>query len=204
VWRIAGHVGSELGLEATRQRLDEALGGGWWRPQVADGVTTEAVAAIATSFCQQLSRESGMQLVSVPVRRAPTQQPLYHLVFGTRSPYGLWVFGDSVAQATQAWWDTIEEQQSQLSLFPASQTQHPSLETVNRQAIPEIAHNLAAILQDHASYRVVNHTRRVFGSYYGQVRETVVRDAIKLLHRQGGTSSTGVGGKVRDLVVTRR
>lgn len=91
----------------------------------------------------------------------------------------------------------------QLVLLPASQTQHPSLETVKQKAVPEIAGNLAAILQDHASFRVVDHTRRVFGSYYGQVRETVVREAIKLLHRQGGTSSTGVGGKVRELVVAR-
>jgi three-Cys-motif partner protein len=206
VRRIGGHVGSQLGSEASQRRLDQALGGPWWRAEVASGVTTEAVAVIASTFCQQLSRNSGMELVSVPVRREPTHQPLYHLVFGTRSPYGLWVFGDSVAQATQAWWDTIEQQetqQTQLTLFPASQTQHPSLDTVKRQAIPTIAHNLEAILQDHASFRVVDHTRRVFGSYYGQVRETVVRDAIKLLYQQRRTSSTGVGGKGRDLVVAR-
>jgi three-Cys-motif partner protein len=206
VRRIGGHAGSARGLEATQRRLDEAVGGSWWRALVSDGVTPEAVAAISTTFCQQLSRDSGMELVSVPVRRAPTRQPLYHLVFGTRRQHGLWVFGDSVAQATQAWWDTIEEQESQqaqLTLFPASQTQHPSLDTVKRQAIPEIARNLEAILQDHASFRVVDYTRQVFGSYYGQVRETVVRDAIKLLHGQERTSSTGVGGKVRDLVVAR-
>jgi three-Cys-motif partner protein len=206
VRRIGGHAASELGSEASRRRLDDVLGGSWWQPLAANGVTTEAVAAISTTFCDRLADDSGMELVSVPVRRAPNRKPLYHLVFGTRSPYGLWVFGDSVAQATQAWWDTIEEQESQqnqLTLFPASQTQHPSLELVKRQAIPEIASNLAAILRERASFRVVDHTRRVFGTYYGQVRETVVREAIKLLRGQGRTSSRGVGGKVRDLVVAR-
>jgi three-Cys-motif partner protein len=206
VRRIGGHEASGLGSEASRRRLDDALGGSWWRRQVADGVTTEAVAAISTTFCDRLAADSGMELVSVPVRRAPNRKPLYHLVFGTRSPYGLWVFGDSVAQATQAWWNTIEEhesQQNQLTLFPASRTQHPSLDTVNRQAVPDIARNLEAILQEHASYRVVDHTRRVFGVYHGQVRETVVREAIKLLHRQERTSSRGIGPKIRDLVVAR-
>jgi len=31
----------------------------------------------------------------------------------------------------------------------------------------------------------------------------VVRDAIKLMHREGRTSSTGKGRRVRELVVTR-
>ncbi len=204
--RIGGHVGSELGSEATLRRLDEALGGAWWRQDIAGGMTDDAVAAIATTFCQRLAHDSDMELVSVPVRRAPTHKPLYHLVFGTRSPHGLWAFGDSVAQATQAWWDTLEEQESEQNpppLFPASQTQHPSLDTVNRQAVPEVARNLEAILRETPSFRVVNHTKQVFGVYYGQVRETVVRDAIKLLHREGRTSSTGIGRKIRDLEVAR-
>jgi hypothetical protein len=43
----------------------------------------------------------------------------------------------------------------------------------------------------------------VFGSYYGQVRETLVREAIKTLHRDGRTPSTGKGPRIRELVVER-
>ena len=67
----------------------------------------------------------------------------------------------------------------------------------------EVALNLATILRERSSFRVVDHTHRVFGAYYGQVREQVVRDAIKLMHREGRTSSTGKGRRVRELVVTR-
>lgn len=43
--------------------------------------------------------------------------------------------------------------------------------------------------------------REVFGDYLGRVRETVVRAAIKQMHSNGQTSSTGVGSKIEDLVV---
>jgi hypothetical protein len=63
--------------------------------------------------------------------------------------------------------------------------------------------NLELLLREYPSFRVVDHTTRVFGTYYGQVRETLVRQAIKNMHRDGRTSSDGVGGKIRELVVAR-
>jgi len=206
VRRIGGHAASERHSEATMRRLDVALGGEWWREQFAGGVSDDAVAAVVTTFGERLAGDSDMALVSVPVRRAPTHKPLYHLLFGTRSQHGLWSFGDSVARATQAWWDTLEERESEQdppTLFPVSQVQRPSLATVESRAVPEISLNLEAILRERPSFRVVDHADRVFGSYYGQVRETVVRDAIKRLHREGRTSSTGKGPRIRDLEVAR-
>jgi hypothetical protein len=47
-------------------------------------------------------------------------------------------------------------------------------------------------LRERPSFRVVDHTHRVFGAFYGQVRERVVRDAIKLMYRDGRTSSVGM------------
>ena len=84
-----------------------------------------------------------------------------------------------------------------------TQVERPSIETAERRALPEIALNLGAILRQLPSFRVVDHTHRVFGDSYGQVREQVVRDAIKLMHREGRTSSTGKGPRIRDLVVAR-
>jgi hypothetical protein len=57
--------------------------------------------------------------------------------------------------------------------------------------------NLGLLLRDYPSFKVVDHTTRVFGSYYGQVRETLVRQAIKNLYRDGRTSSDGVGRRIR-------
>jgi three-Cys-motif partner protein len=206
VRRIGGHVGSERGFEATMRRLDEAVGGGWWREHFTAGVSGDAVAAVVSSFVEALGHDSGMDIVVVPVRRAPKQKPVYHLVFGTRAQHGLWAFGDSVAQATQAWWDTREERTTEDDagrLFPFAQLDRPSLDTIKARALAEIVDNLEGLMGDYPSFRVVDHTIRVFGSYYGQVRETLVREAIKTLHRDGRTPSDGKGPKIRELVVER-
>jgi hypothetical protein len=165
------------------------------------------VARLVDDFATKLSRDSSLTMVSVPVRRAPNHKPLYHLIFGTRSNHGVWVFGDSVARATQTWWDTLEAVEASDdadALFSATSVIRPDLDTVERVAAPAIATNLAVLLERHASFRVVDHPREVFGTFYGEVRDKVVRDAVKLLHAQGGTSSTGVGVKrPRDIVVRR-
>ncbi len=88
-------------------------------------------------------------------------------------------------------------------LFPVTQVERPSLETIRTHALVEIVANLERLLREHPSFRVVDHTTRVFGTYYGQVRETLVREAIKILHRDGRTPSTGKGPKVRKLLVER-
>ena len=129
-----------------------------------------------------------MHIVSVPVARAPNHKPLYHLVFGTRSQHGLWAFGDSVARATQAWWDTLEEVEVQAdpgALFSVTGTIRPSLDTAEAEAIPVISGNLAAILRDKPTFKTVDEPLRVFGDYYGQVREQTVRHAVKRLHAAG-------------------
>ena len=206
VRRIAGHVGSKRGFEATRARLDEALGGDWWRAEFTGGVTDEAVAVVVSCFVRQLADDSDMAIVSVPVRRAPWQKPVYHLVFGTRAQHGLWAFGDSTAQATEAWWATRKvrtTEQEPGTLFPVTQVERPSLETITSHALAEIEMNLDLLLREYPSFKVVDHTTRVFGSYYGQVRETLVRRAIKNMHRDGRTSSDGIGHRIRELIVAR-
>ena len=207
VRRIGGHVRSPQGNETTMHRLDLAVNGAWWRDLFASGVTDKAVQQVVERFTSSLGADVGMNIVPVPVSRAPTHKALYYLVFGTRSQHGLWAFGDSVARATQAWWDTLEEVEAEQDpnvLFSVTETIRPRLESVETDAIPIIAANLTAILREKASFKTVDETLRVFGDYYGQVRESVVRQAVKELYAQGGTGTTGVGGKPRDLIVTRR
>lgn len=209
VRRIGGHVTASQPNAATLRRMDDTVGGPWWREHFVGGVTDNAVEAVVAGFSKRLSTATGMDLVPVPVRRAPTHKPVYDLIFGTRAPHGLWVFGDAVARSTQAWWDTLEEvevdaqaEQDQGSLFTTTATVRPVLETVEEAALPVITDNLRSLLGSYpAGFRVVDHTKAVFGAYYGQVRESVVRKAVKALHQQGGTASTGVGGKTRELIV---
>lgn len=205
VRRIGGHVRGQSN-EATLRRMDDTVGGQWWRAYFAAGVSDVAVEAVVAGFSQRMRAATGMDLVPVPVRRAPTHKPVYDLIFGTRGSHGLWVFGDAVARSTQAWWDTLEEveaDQDQGALFPTTAAVRPVLETVEETALPVITSNLRSLLRTYPTgFRVVDHTRSVFGEFYGQVRELTVRKAVKALHQQGGTATTGVGTKrTRELVV---
>lgn len=207
VRRIGGHIASAHRNETSVARLDAAVGGTWWHRYFSGGVTDDGVERLVESFAAKLSGDTDMAIVSVPVRRAPGHKALYHLIFGTRSNHGLWVFGDSVARATQAWWDSLEEVEAAEdphALFAATTLIRPALETIETRAVPVIADNLAELLRQYDSYKVVDHPRAVFGEYFGSVRDPVVRAAVNLLNTQGRTSSTGVGVKrPRDIVVRR-
>ncbi|MGY1503675.1 three-Cys-motif partner protein TcmP (plasmid) [Streptomyces sp. QTS52] len=201
VWRLGGHVRSPKGNERSLQRFDDVCGGTWWREYFADaaavsaddGAAEDAIEAVAAEYARRLARRTGMFVQSVPVSHAPHQRAVYRLVFATRSQYGLWVFGDTVARARDTWWETLEtreESDGQLSLF----SKRPDPEAVEGKAVPEIADNLEKLLlRTRRPIKLVDHTLEVFGSFYGQVTEPAVRKAVRLLHDQGKTPSSGVG-----------
>lgn len=209
VRRIGGHVTSATPDPKTMARLDQALGGQWWREYMASGVTDEAVAAVVAGFKDRLSQAARMDVFAVPVLRAAGHKPVYHLVFGTRNPLGLWHFGDAAARATQLWWEELTAQEDaktaaagQLSLFDEPLTRGPKLEDVEARAVPVITENIAGLLAQHGSFRVGDFPAEVFGIYLGRVRETTVRAAIKQMHAAGRTASTGTGNRIENLTVS--
>ncbi len=206
VRRIAGHVTSATPNEKTMVRLDEALGGRWWRDLVRQGVSDHAVDEIVRGFMGRLGRATGMQILAIPVRRDPAHKPVYFLVFGTRNPLGIWHFGDDTARAMETWWSTFDAKEAakldQQSLFPASLLMRQDLSEVEAKARPVIAENIAVLAAVHGSIRVGDFPVEVFGDYLGRVRETVVRAAIKDLHKGKRTPSNGVGKRIADLRVS--
>ncbi|MEV8062333.1 three-Cys-motif partner protein TcmP [Streptomyces antimycoticus] len=210
VWRLGGHVRSPKGNEKSLQRFDDVCGGTWWREYFADAVASrdkddaaaDAIEAVAAEYARRLARRTGMLVQSVPVSHSPRKRAVYRLVFATRSPYGLWVFGDTVARARATWWETLEEREDD-ALFSMASLERPDPKEVEAKAVPEIAENLAKLLaRTQRPVRLVDHTLEVFGSFYGQVTEPVVRQAVRLLHQQGKTPSNGVGvKKTRDITL---
>ncbi|MCL3998193.1 three-Cys-motif partner protein TcmP [Streptomyces lavenduligriseus] len=204
VWRLGGHVRSPKGDERSLRRFDDVCGGTWWREYFADAVASrdthdaaaDAIEAVAAEYARRLARRTGMLVQSVPVSHSPRRRAVYRLVFATRSPYGLWVFGDTVARARATWWETLEEREEDDALFSVASVTRPDPKEVEARAVPEIAQNLAGLLaRTRRPVKLVDHTLEVFGSFYGQVTEPVVRQAVRLLHEQGGTPSNGVGVK---------
>jgi hypothetical protein len=210
VRRIGGHVTAPHPNEKTMARLDDALGGPWWREHMRGGVSDEAVTAIVEGFKARLSEAVRMDIFAIPVRRALGQKPIYHLVFGTRSPLGLWHFADCTARATDTWWAEVSSREDaktaaigQDSLFGDTPFRlGPRLEDVEAKARPVIAENIARLVVQRGTCRVGQYPAEVFGTYLGRVRETVVRAAIKDLHASGRTPSDGKGSPIADLSVS--
>ncbi|UKZ05340.1 three-Cys-motif partner protein TcmP [Streptomyces viridifaciens] len=203
VRRIGGNSHSAKGNERTNERLDEVCGGRWWRDFFADGYTGDADDKVAAEYSRLLGERTGMSTVSVPVTNAPNRKAVYNLVFGTRSNHGLWAFGDAHARARDTWWEGLEltEEAEDNALFSVATLQRPDPDHVRARAVPAMAANLAELLRAGHPFKLVDHTLQVFGEHYGQVPETVARQAVKHLHGAGGTPSDGKGSPVHKLEV---
>ncbi len=208
VRRIGGHVTSSNQDEKTMTRLDDALGGPWWRQHMRGGVTDDAVARVVEGFKDRLGRAARMSIFAIPVRRATGQKPIYYLLFGTRSPDGLWHLADCTARATDAWWaeraaqEAASKEATGQQFLIAADAYRPTLDPIEAEARPAIAENIAELVARHGTIRVGNYPAEVLGEYLGHVREKVVRVAIKDLRAAGRTSSDGKGSKVADLMVS--
>lgn len=203
VRRLGGHVGSPKGDEKALERFDAVCGGRWWRDHFSgeNPPLQDAAEAVASQYAKRLAAATGMSVQSVPVTKEPHHKPVYHLVFATRSPYGLWVFGDAVARARNKWWETLELQDDD-GLFTVASVLRPDPVTLEEEATPAMAANLEHLLRRTGrQVKLVDHTLEVFGQYYGQVTEPVARKAVKYLHQQGKTPSDGIGRRIRELVV---
>ncbi|MER6198086.1 three-Cys-motif partner protein TcmP [Streptomyces sp. NPDC001586] len=201
VWRLGGHVRSPQGNEKSLQRFDDVCGGTWWREYFADAVAScekeeaaqDAIEAVAAEYRHRLARRTDMLVQAVPVSHSPRKRAVYQLVFATRSPYGLWVFGDTVARARNEWWETLEMREDD-ALFSMASVTRPDPKEVEARAVSRIAANLEKLLLETGRpVKLADHPLEIFGSFYGQVTEPAVRKAVQLLHGQGKTPSNGVG-----------
>lgn len=91
----------------------------------------------------------------------------------------------------------------QLGLLPTETIlTRPKLDEVEQEARPYIADRINHLLVNGKKpITLGDHSREVYGDYFGQVREKVVRAAVKNLHARDLTPSTGIGPKVENLIV---
>ena len=193
VRRIGGHVKSPKANKNTLQRLDEALGGDWWRDFFSAGVS-EPVDRVVMEFIARLAGATDCFIASIPVRREAHHKPLYSLVFATRYKRADWLIGDVTAKCVDEGRREADERAGRLGLGPTRRDLEDS-------ALPEIKANLLDLVGKVGEVTVGDYAEFVFGDHWGLVGETVVRRAIKSLYQECKTPSNGVGGKVEDLRV---
>jgi hypothetical protein len=119
------------------------------------------------------------------------------------------VFADALAKAQKEWRaaqfaEEPDDPHEAGLLFGTDQLLAQREDALQRDATAAIRGNLLRLLETHEEFAVLDHVLDVFaGGWYGVARETTVREAIKGMHRDGLTSSTGIGMRIRELRVAR-
>ena len=206
VRRAAGGDDADPRVARNRARMEQALGGDWWRPYFTSGDPSTADDEVAAEFARRLGEAVNMSTVAVPVWKTYRhRKTVYYLIYGTRSPTGLWAFSHALALAQTTWWQQVDalEQVDEDALFSVASAVKPDPDVLRNEAVPAMAENIAAMLRDRPRIVLGEHPVAVFGDFYGRIPETAARAAVKLLHRQGRTPSTGVGSPIRKLEVRR-
>lgn len=195
--RIGGHLNSPVGSDRVVRSLDEAMGGSWWQGELQ----VSGADAVADEFARRLSQQCRMTVQWMPVRRALNNKPLYYLVFGTRSMHGIYEMADAAALAGQAWRDaearTHDDPGALFGEAPVT-----TLEQLANEALPEIKANILSLLGAYESFVVVDHVHEILGDHLGEVRNPIIRNAVKELYAEGRTGCSGRGDIPR-MVVTQ-
>lgn len=206
--RAAGIEGKqELRRSAVLKHVDTMCGGDWWRPVAIDAHAASrddtwesAAETVVQQYADRLATATGMLSVVVPVRRRQHHQPVYHLVFLTRSEYGLWVFGNAVATARQKWLEILGPSEDEVEgmLFNTVDCQ---LEGEKDSALRDIRKNLLDLTTQYPRARLVEHTMAVFGTNHGVAQEKLVRQAARDLQKQGLILLDTTPKQLRDWVI---
>lgn len=212
------------GYPAEQRVMDAACGGQWWR-QTADEAMENAprqrggkrtyepvVHAIARRYAQLIGKKTRMSWATVPVYRRLGQQPIYHLVFFTRSQHGLWVFGDAAARARKTWLrhqgelQDTRRQDAESVLFTNSDVLANRIEDERQEACAIIAGNIGRLLTRWPKFKLVDRTLQVFGTTYAVATDETVHKAVTDLQARGQlriAPNHKPRTPIRDLVVCR-
>jgi len=156
------------------ENVDRCLGGRWWQP-IATSRDPDWVDQILDGYVRRLSDcGSGWSCYHIPVADDWDAKPIYHLVFLTQHPDGLWLFNEALSSATEAFYEWAHEGQLRLD----------TAEDRGARWSRAIADNVREMLPA-GSFVVCQRMRDVFGSTLGLAREKHLRAGLRILHQEG-------------------
>jgi len=185
--RLGGQVVKDGGMLGNFPKMDAVCGGQWWRRLVREAVAQSpngkfdlAAERVAHAYAERLAGATSMMPVVVPVHDKVNLQPVYHLVFLTRSVYGLWVMADAIAKARQDWLRALTRGRDD-GLFDAEELMNAQLNREQAQAKSTIEENLRRLLHQRSAFRLLPKTSAVLDGVYGVATEKTIELAVLTL-----------------------
>jgi three-Cys-motif partner protein len=197
------------------RRMDVTCGTTGWRDyamnahRAAQDMTFERAAeAVVDGYARKLGHAGKMLSITVPVRRQLRHQPVYHLVFLTRSVYGIWVFADALGKARKAWLDAvgrIGDSGPQLALPGMSKADDMRRLADDEEAEAQgvVEGNLRMLLSSPRSrpFKLVDRAADVFRGAYGIATEATVSRAVQALDMRHELITVAPHGRLRERVI---
>lgn len=201
------------GRQATLETLDRAAGGSWWRDE-DDPILNSS--EYLEWFEERLLREVCIRAKcagwTAAVRQREGLQPVYLLIFLTRHPDGMQIFGEALSSAQEAWrqavfneaFETIQQDGDQVALITIDPVAAFKSEEqiLADQWVNEIERNLRGLLREREQFSVRPNYLRIFGSAAGLAREKHLRKSLQRLEAAGLTTSDSKG-KLYSKLITR-
>jgi three-Cys-motif partner protein len=191
--RMGGMLHSEArNAKATLQRLDDTLGGDWWR-SIYEGTTgTERLGAIAEGYFQRVSAAAGgWSGWRVPVSDNFGKRPEYLLMHFTQHQDGRWEFHEALSFATAVWraavhdaFPTLREQQERQGQLGFDLEEAVPFEEDETAWVDEIAENARELLRQ-GPFVVQEQMVALAGRGLGMVRNTHFYKGLTKVYNEG-------------------
>jgi three-Cys-motif partner protein len=211
--RAAGVLNAGQDEHSIIPLMDKTCGGTWWRDTALAALSKPTThnfepvaAAVAEEYAQRLARAGSMLHVTVPVRRRMHHQPIYHLVFLTRSQYGLWVFADALGKARQAWLRTlgnVDDEDTEGMLFTPADDMAWLIEAEQDRAKTIVMRNLRVLAGRLNRFKLVDQALAVYDEVYGMATDSSVTAALQALKTSGELVVYQNASRLRDRAVGR-
>lgn len=174
----------------TKSKLNVVVGGDWWEQTIlGTSGFPEQVSAIASGFCQRLSkhfREVCMHpLLAEPHHRVPK----YHLIFGSRSPHALRLMNEAMALSREKLAESALSKDQTMPLFET----RPLTLVPDESAIPSIV--LGGLSRRMRRGELMEQTMR---AHFGVYREKAIRQAITQMIKNGQIQSATGKSRIND------
>lgn len=198
--------------EAGLNRLDQVVGGPWWRDGPSEASSVQFLEWVMDGFLERLGRDVHGGGWSTPIRPRVDLQPAYYLVFVTRRQEGMIQFGEVLSSANEEWRRSLAEAafyvETSDDLIEEFGLRWEDWFEDSEAALAEswesrIEQNIRELLAHKDWFLVPDEYGHIFAGVEGLAREKHLRKVLNTLHVQGSTLTDSKGNLTKNKRVQR-